>query len=95
MLEKAARLKPDDAAIADSLGWALYLRGQPARALPLIERAAEGDPLSAEIGEHLGDLYWQAGRRYEARYAWTAAQATATPVETARLAAKIEQGLPQ
>ncbi|MEH3105350.1 MAG: hypothetical protein PGN12_15800 [Sphingomonas phyllosphaerae] len=95
MLEKAARLKPDDAAIADSLGWALYLRGQPARALPLVERAAEGDPLSAEIGEHLGDLYWQAGRRYEARYAWTAAQATATPAEMARLATKIEQGLPQ
>jgi len=95
MLEKAARLKPDDAAIADSLGWALYLRGQPVRALPLVERAAQADPLSAEIGEHLGDLYWQAGRRYEARYAWTAAQATATPVETARLATKIEQGLPQ
>lgn len=95
MLEKAARLKPDDAAIADSLGWALYLRGQPARALPLVERAAAGDPLSAEIGEHLGDLYWQAGRRYEARYAWTAAQATATPAETARLATKIERGLPQ
>ncbi|MFK3888370.1 tetratricopeptide repeat protein [Sphingomonas sp. NPDC079357] len=95
MLEKAARLKPDDAAIADSLGWALYLRGQPERALPLIERAAERDPLNAEIGEHLGDLYWQAGRRYEARYVWTAAQSTATPAVTARLATKIERGLPQ
>ncbi len=95
MLEKAVRLKPDDASIADSLGWALYLRGAPARALPLIERAALAEPLNAEIGEHLGDLYWWAGRRYEARYAWTAARVTATPVEVARLDAKLSQESPE
>jgi tetratricopeptide (TPR) repeat protein len=95
MLEKAALLKPDDAAIADSLGWALYLRGHPERALPLVERAALADPLNAEIGEHLGDLYWRAGRRYEARYAWTAARETADAAGKARLGAKISKGLPE
>ena len=93
MLEKAARLKPDDAAIADSLGWSLYLRGQPARALPLIERASAAEPANAEIAEHLGDAYWQLGRRYEARYAWTAARQTADAKAGARLDGKIADGL--
>lgn len=93
MLERAAALKPDDAAIADSLGWALLRRGQTARALPLIERAAQADPVNAEIGEHLGDLYWRTGRRFEARYAWTAARQTAAAADRPRLDAKIAGGV--
>lgn len=93
MLEKAARLRPDDAAITDSLGWSFYLRGQHARALPLIEQAAAADPTNAEIGEHLGDAYWTAGRRFEARHAWTAARVTAEPDAAARLSGKIANGL--
>jgi Flp pilus assembly protein TadD len=94
MLEQAARAKPDDPAIADSLGWALFRAGATARALPLIERAAAADPANAEIGEHLGDLYWRVGRRYEARYAWTAARVSAdTPAIAQRLSGKIANGL--
>ena len=94
MLERANRLRPDDAAIADSLGWSLFRAGEQARALALIERAAAADPTNAEIGEHLGDVYWTAGRRYEARYAWTAARATAeTPEVAARLSGKIANGM--
>ncbi|WP_339347931.1 tetratricopeptide repeat protein [uncultured Sphingomonas sp.] len=93
LLERAAALKPGDAAITDSLGWSLLRRGQVARAIPLIERAAAADPANAEIGEHLGDAYWQAGRRYEARYAWTAARVSARPPATTRLDAKIADGL--
>ena len=93
MLEKAARLQPDDAAIADSLGWSFYRRGQLARALPLIERAAAADPANAEIAEHLGDVYWSAGRRFEARYAWTAARQMGEGDDAARLATKIADGL--
>lgn len=94
MLERAATARPDDPAITDSLGWALFRRGETARALPLIERAAAADPTNAEIGEHLGDVYWRVGRRYEARYAWTAARATAeTPDVAERLSGKIANGL--
>ena len=93
MLEKAAALKPDDAGIADSLGWSLYLRGQPARALPLIERASAAEPGNAEIAEHLGDAYWSLGRRYEARYAWTAARRAADGAVATRLDGKIADGL--
>ena len=86
-------LGPDDASIADSLGWAYHRRGETVRALPLLERAAAGEPANAEIAEHLGDAYWTLGRRYEARYAWAAAAVTADPAATARLTTKRENGL--
>ncbi|RZM08686.1 MAG: hypothetical protein EOP68_11090, partial [Sphingomonas sp.] len=60
----------------------------------LLERAASSEPTNAEIGEHLGDVYWTLGRRYEARYAWRAAQLTATGDDAPRLATKIADGLP-
>ncbi len=94
MLERAHAAKPDDASIADSLGWALFVNGDTTRALPLIERAAEAEPTNAEIAEHLGDVYWALGRRYEARYAWRAAALTAPAQDAAALAARIAQGPP-
>jgi Flp pilus assembly protein TadD len=92
MLERAARLKPEDANIADSLGWAYVHAGDLARGVPLIERAARAEPANAEIQEHLGDAYWRLGRRYEARYAWRAAQQSAGGREASRLAAKLVTG---
>ena len=94
LLERASRLDPANASITDSLGWAYHLAGDTARALPLLERAGQGDPANAEIGDHLGDAYWTVGRQYEARYAWRAALLTAEPSDTARLTAKIANGLP-
>ena len=47
------------------------------------------EPANSEINDHLGDLYWALGRRYEARYAWRAAALTADDTEQAKLAAKI------
>lgn len=93
LLERAAALKPDDAAIADSLGWALLVRGDRAGALRLLEKAALGDPTNAEIGEHLGDAYWLTGRRFEARYAWTAARQVADAAVAARLDSKVAHGI--
>jgi len=94
MLQRASKLKPDDSAITDSLGWAYFRTGDLAHALPLLESAAEETPENAEINEHLGDAYWKAGRRYEARYAWRAAQVVAEDdKERDRLTAKIADGL--
>ena len=92
LLVRARLLKPDDDSIADSLGWAYFRGGDTTRALPLVEQAAVGEPTNAEIDEHLGDIYWSLGRRYEARYAWRAATITAPPVDEARLAGKIADG---
>ncbi|WP_254620891.1 tetratricopeptide repeat protein [Sphingomonas sp. CL5.1] len=94
MLQRASALRPDDSAITDSLGWAYFRTGDLAHAVPLLERAAQASPENAEIGEHLGDAYWRAGRRFEARYAWRAAQVVADDVKDRnRLAAKIADGL--
>ncbi|WP_230769100.1 tetratricopeptide repeat protein [Sphingomonas sp. Leaf4] len=92
MLERAHALSPKDPAIADSLGWAKFRQGDLAGALPLIEGAARQAPDDVEINEHLGDLYWAAGRRYEARYAWRAAAVSASEADAGRLANKVANG---
>lgn len=94
VLEQATALQPDSASILDSLAWSYFLGGQAARALPLLERAAGGDPGNSTINEHLGDVYWTTGRFYEARYAWRAAALTANDEEGQRLARKLAEGLP-
>lgn len=95
MIRKASELAPDDASITDSLGWALYKRGRIEEAIDVLQRAALGDPAQADIQEHLGDALYTAGRRFEARFAWQAALATAEDNDTARLKAKIQSGLTQ
>ncbi len=95
MIRKASELAPDDASITDSLGWALYKRGRVEEAIDVLQRAAIGDPAQAEIQEHLGDALFAAGRRFEARFAWQAALATAEAADSARIKAKIESGLTQ
>ena len=93
LIREAHRLAPDNAAITDSLGWALYLKGEYAEAIALLERAAEGEPADVEINEHLGDAYFAAGRRVEARFAWKAALVYAEGAAAARIGAKMETGL--
>lgn len=95
LIRKASELAPDDASITDSLGWALFKRGRVAEAIDVLQKAAIGDPAQAEIQEHLGDALYSAGRRFEARFAWQAALATADEEDTARLKTKIEAGLTQ
>lgn len=92
MLEQAHALAPRDPAIADSLGWARFRAGNLAAALPLIEGAVRQAPDDVEINEHLGDIYWAAGRRVEARYAWSAAAVSAGGPDAARLATKLANG---
>lgn len=89
LIAKAASLRPDDAAIVDSLGWANYKRGAFAEAIPLLERAMRLDQAHPEIGEHLGDAYWAAGRKIDARYAWAAARLHAEEISQNRLDKKI------
>jgi Flp pilus assembly protein TadD len=85
-------MRCNDPAITDSLGWALFKGGRTAEAIALLERATESEPTIAEIGEHLGDAYWAAGRRIDARYAWRAALVQAEDGDAKRLSTKIEFG---
>ena len=70
MIFEAHRKDPTDGHIMDSVGWALYKMGKYADAVKVLERASEYLPSNAVVFEHLGDAYWQAGRKNEARYQW-------------------------
>lgn len=74
MVQKAARLRPTDGAIIDSLGWVLFRLGDYAQAVPFLEKAVELKPFDSTINEHLGDAYWKTGRLNEARMQWRRAQ---------------------
>jgi len=94
LIEQASALRPRDAAISDSLAWVYYRDGDYSRAIPLLERAVQLEPGEPTINEHLGDAYWQVGRRLEARYAWRAALVTAEGTDVIdRLKAKIDIGM--
>ena len=94
MIRRALALRPGDASITDSLGWALYKRGRLPEAIATLEKASIADPAQSEINEHLGDALFDAGRRFEARFAWRAALVTAEALpERARIEAKLGAGL--
>ncbi|MEO7503925.1 MAG: hypothetical protein ABIT69_01940 [Sphingomicrobium sp.] len=93
MIRKASALRPTDASITDSLGWALFKRGRLPEAIATLAKAAAGDPAQSEIHEHLGDALFTAGRRMEARFAWRAALVTAAGKDKTRLEAKVDGGL--
>lgn len=57
MIEKAAKLKPDDGFIIDSLGWVYFQTGNAAKALELLKKAERLSPKEPTILEHLGDVY--------------------------------------
>lgn len=75
LIEKALSLAPDDAQIIDSLGWVLFRRGQFAPAIEQLQKAWRLLP-EPEIGAHLGEALFRAGRVDEARRIWAAAAAT-------------------
>lgn len=69
LIERALQLQPNDASILDSMGWVLYRRGDNERALEYLQRAWRLRP-EAEIGIHLGEVYWVTGQRDEALQIW-------------------------
>ncbi len=93
LIAKASTLRPDDTAITDSLGWAYFLSGDYEKAVTTLELAVDLEPVEPTIGEHLGDAYWRAGRKVDARYTWRAALLLAEGTDAARLENKIDMGL--
>jgi tetratricopeptide (TPR) repeat protein len=94
MIERAVQLRPNDGAIVDSLGWALYRLGRFEEAVVQLERAVElkgGDPV---ITDHLGDAYWRVGRQEEARFQWRRALGLKPEQDLAlQVQRKIDHGL--
>lgn len=95
MISAAVERAPDDAFIIDSMGWVLFKQNDIAGAIEYLERAAMIKPYNAVINDHLGDAYWMAGRRLEARYMWQRAvdYADLTDPEEKEAAAKSREKL--
>lgn len=93
LIERAVELRPNDGAIVDSLGWALYRMGEFQAAVKHLERASELKPEDPTINEHLGDAFWQVGRDTEARFQWQRAMGLdPEPEQIEPLKAKISTG---
>jgi len=90
MLERAVEQRPNDGAIADSLGWVVLRQGDQAGALKILEHAVELDSTDSTVNGHLGDAYWAAGRKLEAQFQWRRALTlTPEPEEVPKLQAKL------
>ena len=72
LIRGAHALQPDDPATLDSLGWVHYRLGQPAEALPWLERAHAAYP-DPEVAAHLGEVLWALGEKRKARKIWRTA----------------------
>ena len=77
LAQKARALQPADAAIADTLGWIFYKRGDYQQALPLLEESARDLPNNPEVQFHLGMACYMMGRMEDARAAFSKAVAAA------------------
>jgi len=74
ILAKAAREKaPEDANVADTLGWIIYKMGNYQWALTYLQESAAKMPDSAEVQFHLGMANYQLGNSEEAKRALTRA----------------------
>ena len=67
--EQALALAPDNADIADTLGWILVQSGEADRAIGLIRRSIEQKPEDPTVRYHLAVAYLSAGRTAEGRAA--------------------------
>ncbi len=69
MLEQAMKLS-NSPEIIDSYAWGLFKKGKYERAKTKLEQVAVKMPYSIEVNDHIGDVYWQLGRRQLAIYHW-------------------------
>ncbi len=70
---RARQLAPEDASVADTLGWIEYKRGAYGAAMPLLQESAAKMPTQAEVQYHLGMTAYMMGKEAEARTALTVA----------------------
>lgn len=96
MLERAHAAEPENGNIQDSLGWAQFRQGQYDTAVVTLEGAVDKLPANAEINDHLGDAYWQVGRRREAEWQWNRVLTLEPDAERrTEVERKLADGLPE
>lgn len=70
LAEQAISFEPENAAYLDTVGWIHHIKGNPEEALQYILRSVETGDASAEVFEHLGDVYDSLGEPDNARSWW-------------------------
>ncbi len=70
MIRIAVAAEPDNYAYLDSLGWALYKRGQFEEARRNLAQAAQGATPDAVVLDHLADVLYRLNRGDEAAKLW-------------------------
>jgi tetratricopeptide (TPR) repeat protein len=94
MLEKARALSPYDGYIVDSVGWAYFRLHRYADASKTLQAAVLLVPGDPTINEHLGDAYWMAGHKLDARFQWNHALAFNTdPSTKPEIEKKLQDGI--
>jgi len=69
LITRALALAPDNPAILDSMGWALYRLNRHDEALSYLQKAMASFP-NHEVAAHLGEVLWIKGKQKEARNVW-------------------------
>ena len=69
LIERALRLKPEEPAFIDSMGWVLYRLNRYEEAIDYLEQAFERFP-NDEVAAHLGEVLWQSGKTRRAKRVW-------------------------
>jgi len=94
--KKARTLQPNDPAIADTLGWIFYKRGEYQQAFGLLQEAAGRLPGNSDVQDHLGMAAYMMGQTDAARTALTQALAgqldPSSKAEAQRRLALMESG---
>jgi tetratricopeptide (TPR) repeat protein len=70
LIARALKLRPDNAAILDSMGWVLYRQGDLVQAASYLRRALALGEDDDEIAAHLGEVLWMKGLRDDAQAVW-------------------------
>ena len=65
--EHAYKLKPDNAAVADTLGWMLVEQGNTKRGIEVLQKAVAAAPKAFEIRYHLAQALAKSGDKAKAR----------------------------
>tara|TARA_Y100000768_G_scaffold389046_1_gene391647 strand:+ start:90687 stop:92489 length:1803 start_codon:yes stop_codon:yes gene_type:complete len=90
LAERARDIRPDDAYIADTLGWVLYKKGRYGDAVKQLEHAHSLKPEEAIIAEHLGDAYLRNQLQTKAMWMYQKAmELTANDQEKRKIGEKI------
>ncbi len=69
LIEKAVKLRPNDAHILDSMGWVAYRQKDYETAIEFLERAYAASE-EVEIATHLAEVLWESGQQARAKEIW-------------------------